>query len=327
MSWIRENADPCYHRDMRDVFCYFLGAGASCNSLPLVSEVPNRLESFSSQLLNIGESTGLKTDQLKKATDWLLDGVKRHATIDTFAKKLLLRGDTDDLKKLKAVTSCFFVAEQAQNPVDFRYDTFLASVIPAHTASEVRFPENLRILTWNYDTQLEKAFFGFCDDDKHVANEVTFSQKVTRLNGYCGTHPPGHLGIAYRETLNQSTYKGIEAAVDLFGEYTKAPNEVAADIRFAWELDTSQIENDVNKTLSGVTTVVIIGYSFPFFNREIDRLILSAMQQVESIYIQVPEMKHKGTKERIEALGMDLELPQTVYLSNVDEFYIPFNYE
>ena len=44
--------------------------------------------------------------------------------------------------------------------------------------------------------------------------------------------------------------------------------------------------------------LVVIGYTFPFFNREIDRMIFSQMECLQKIYIQDPNANNiVGNKE------------------------------
>jgi hypothetical protein len=307
-----------------DIFCYFLGAGASRNALPIVSEIPDKLKAFVDRLEEWSVKTGAHSKPLSDAAKWLVEETESHATIDTFAKKLFIRNAHADLKKLKAVTSCFFVYEQSQKPVDYRYDTFLASVLEFNLGRPVELPKNIRILSWNYDTQLEKAFYNFCDDEDLVMKAVTFNHNVERLNGYCGTHPPGHLGPAYRAAIAGSKYDGLNSALHLYDEYMKEFNSVPADINFAWETDPEILLRNLQRVTKDATIVVLIGYSFPFFNRQIDRLILKSLTSVRKIYVQLPEENHQDVKERLSALRDNL--PEVVYLKGLSSFYIPFDY-
>jgi hypothetical protein len=80
---------------------------------------------------------------------------------------------------------------------------------------------------------------------------------------------------------------------------------VRPDITFAWE--KSDIEEKVRKTLEGTNTLVIIGYSLPYFNREID---------------------HKSLRERFLTLYGAIQIKKLVdnkieMISGTDLFYIP----
>ncbi len=146
-------------------YMYMLGAGASAYSLPLVSNFGERLSQFrktiNSTTFGVSRS-GQNVDthsikqQLVESIDWLLQNLKLHASIDTFAKKLYFKHDRKNLSVLKAVLSCFFVGEQSVRPVDYCYDNFFASVLQSDGFRAVSLPDDIRFLTWNYDLQLEK---------------------------------------------------------------------------------------------------------------------------------------------------------------------------
>lgn len=309
---------------MADEFCYLFGAGASCNALPLVAQIPERLDRFINNLDDWSKRTGLNSKELSEASKWLLESITRHATIDTFAKKLYIRNEQKELKRLKAVTSCFFVFEQAANKVDERYDTFFASIINSNIRRTVELPSNISILSWNYDTQLEKSYYGFCDNEDQVVKDITFNTSIKRLNGYCGTNPPGHLGNAYKAAIQGTIYDGYDSIVELYNEYMKDEYTVHADINFAWESEKNYVLREISSIITKATVLVIIGYSFPFFNRQIDSLILNNMDSLGKVYIQVPEINHNGVNERIRAL-ME-KVPEMIFLKDLSSFYIPFNY-
>lgn len=109
---------------MKGNYLYWLGAGASFYSLPIVSSFNERLDKFQAQIKAQGfgckddsEKTRNDTKVNKKhfveTIDWLLRHLKEQASVDTFAKKLFFKNAQEDLHKLKAVLSCFFVGEQS----------------------------------------------------------------------------------------------------------------------------------------------------------------------------------------------------------------------
>ena len=85
---------------------------------------------------------------------WLLDISSKHASVDTFARKLSIIGDSKNLKKLKVVLSVFFTFEQIIKQPDERYDSFFASLYNENG----ELPENIRILSWNYDSKTKQDF-------------------------------------------------------------------------------------------------------------------------------------------------------------------------
>lgn len=306
-----------------DVFCYLLGAGASCNAVPMVKQIPEAMLAFVHWLDECHTKTNLDVNPLRSATLELIDQVERHASIDTYAKKLYLKRDQKRLQQLKGVTSCFLVHEQALKPADYRYDSFLASVIKTDFVNPIALPDNLRIVTWNYDTQLEKAFYGFCDDDNLVVNKITFNKNIKRLNGYCGTMQPGHIGPEFKVTLKGSEDEVFETVISMFAKYM-TPQAVMADINFAWEKTTDDFSRSIEHVIQDSTILIVIGYSFPFFNREADQTILNLMASLKKVFVQVPEDFHHAIEERLRALKP--ELPPITCLSDTSLFYIPHEY-
>jgi len=292
---------------MNNVFLYLLGAGASCQILPLASEFANRLLSFANDLKRVGPKNvydepsaspddpvwGKNRDNLFEAINWLATESIHHFSVDTFAKKLFFRGDKQNLKKLKAALSAYLVIEQSSYHVDKRYDAFLASVLELDSSRRVSLPEHLRILTWNYDTQLEKAFYGFCENQDMVIESVTFNERIYRINGCCGTHPPGHIGDSFRAVLDTTNIPAWGAGINLYKEYMTEPSAPEPEIDFAWEDPThNRLKNVGLNLLSDVSDIVVIGYSFPYFNREIDDLIFKQFYHVRRIYLQYPDGAH-----------------------------------
>ena len=87
--------------------------------------------------------------------DDMIQGIKDHATIDTYARKLYLTRNLRDFRKLKNVLSAFFVWEQLEHKPDNRYDTFLANVLEI---PNLNLPKDISIISWNYDSQIETAY-------------------------------------------------------------------------------------------------------------------------------------------------------------------------
>ena len=75
----------------------------------------------------------------------------------------------------------------------------------------------------------------------------------------------------------------------------------------------------------GTIIMVVIGYSFPFFNREVDKQVLNALKQQPSfrkIYFQNPVLSGEQLKAQFElddTIGI-------VHVKDVDNFYIPFEF-
>jgi len=165
---------------------YLFGAGASCQALPMVKQIPARFQAtidlFSNKDYELEdilfaelseENRKTKLNYQKELIEgfiWLKYKCENHASIDTFAKKLFLNNtseDNRDLQKLKIILSIFFIWEQYLTKPDMRYDAFYASLLN----SRHYFPPNIQILSWNYDYQFELAYAEYSGDQRISANQ------------------------------------------------------------------------------------------------------------------------------------------------------------
>lgn len=68
-------------------------------------------------------------------------------------------------------------------------------------------------------------------------------------------------------------------------------------------------------------SVGVIGYSFPFINRDIDRVIIGNMSHLKTIYIQDPNAEAIDQSLR-DVLSED-NTSKIEYRKNCDQFYLP----
>src|SRR5208283_5842213 len=124
-----------------------------------------------------------------------------------------------------------------------------------------------------------------------------------RINGCCGKTPDGHCGPDFNsvwEAVDVPT--AMRHGIRLFNGYLAEHNTPEADIRFAWETFTNTHLPYVLPNLKETTSAVIIGYSFPYFNREIDKEIFNNLPKLQRVYLQYPDGVHDTIKERVRAM-------------------------
>lgn len=300
--------------------CYLLGAGASYGKridpenitmddvslieegLPIVSEIKEELE-YVIGWVNSVELTGgdhilrgekCEVDDLKNELiigfEWLLNESSRHSTIDTFAKKLYLKGDNNNYGRLKFLLSSFFLIEQFLHPYDKRYDAFLANILN----SQLRIPDDIFIMTWNYDVQFDIAYRDYNDlglpmcipQEKNNSNN---NARLFKINGSANYFSSNYLdsSILLQDNsclLLERILKQLSMTTER-GSYSTG----TTDLLFAWEkAKYDEISKILYQNISDAQVLVIIGYTFPFFNREIDREIFSKMPKLEKLYVQDP---------------------------------------
>ena len=345
---------------------YVFGAGASANALPVVKLFNSRLNHFLQNLKFFKSTTNIIADFIPSVQKILKES-SQHSTIDTVAKKYFHQNNIDSLKELKKVLTVFFVYEQSikelysnftknlkdlyldekdaelfektkKEKIDHRYDSFIASLLKSEQG-KFTFPNEVSVITWNYDCQFELAYQKFHDIDFHEAQHLlnVFPKNtgrlapddIQKLNGRCFKilHLNGQAHTFYKKDgqifslfdKNRRIESNLETAI----KYSHS-----SSITFTWEKhSTSAIQDkemeeiikSVRNVLNETEILVIIGYSFPFFNREVDReLFLN--NDFEKIYIQ--DSNATNIKELFSNV-FEISGNKIFEYSNIEQFLLP----
>ena len=304
-------------------------------------------------------------------------------SIDTYAKMLWLKNDFENLKKTKHLIVLFFeifeylkkLGEPSflwntlpdKQPFDNRYDAFLAGILNQGTDGRVKFPQNINVLSWNYDYEFEKAVLKYTNDEyiesccsrpdfniifknklyNNTFDNIAKNMRLVKINGFIGlwrivpdnnnNNYNNYPALGYNSAIIR--YKKDEYTTENIIKFYKEnikKKEFDPAISYSWEED-----NNNNNALSHAKDImaktdilVVIGYSFPYFNREIDRQLLSSdnSKQLSKIYIQDPQAA--DIKETIQGFRDDWDYinPTTgniLYkfpfqlITNSNQFYMP----
>lgn len=341
---------------------YLIGAGASAGKrdkgkiiegLPCVNEIPTRILNIIEILKNNSIPKDIKWFNsqlgLNSKLDWenaRIEVLKlfqdlhlqctQHATIDTYAKKLKLRKLSHEFKKLEQLLTLFFLFEQILSKTDSRYDTFLANILE----DSLQFPENIRILSWNYDCQIELAYDGYNQRNGLTIgdklNERYQDYEIIKINGTAAFQNQESL-IFIREKIAKEIQQAQEDPISvhlaemrvyllhfiyLYKLYVVGKKD-NTKLSFAFDYTTfsKNIVDCINTIVDKTDALVIIGYTFPFFNREIDRKILLHLKPNTKIYIQ--DIHPERIKQSLEAITPTIQEENIVLLREVDQFYLP----
>lgn len=323
---------------------YLIGAGASALSLPTVAQFPEAIEKVKELALSQTELSGKIKDDFVDRLIWLHHESKNHASVDTFARKLYLTKQIDKFNELKALLDCFFIIYQLVNKLDPRYDAFLAAILSGGGDRDIMLPDNLSILSWNYDFQIELAASSFFKESNVNQLEKTLNIypnsnnnfsinpnafNIIKLNGTSGglINSREFVRKHFLHILNRSDKEKVFEAINNFYS-TLNDSSYNSSILFAWEKNniTNNTRELAQKVLKETEILVVIGYSFPTFNREIDKALLNSMENVSKIVIQSPEDTINSVELRIKEL---IRIPLDIYFErNTDkhEFFIPFEF-
>jgi hypothetical protein len=207
--------------------------------------------------------------------------------------------------------------------VDKRYDSLIASLAEKLDGRMILNCQ-VKILTWNYDLQFELSMKRYTDLKIHEIKErfqifpnqnsfdLTTGELIdyakfamVKLNGNAFFDNPSETGEEPKSTLfdaffdEQSNSKFLgELAYQykwLHVNNNKLITEALRYFNFAWESGDDFQEKyagyqsnfkEALKIAVNTQVLVVIGYSFPVFNRDIDKQLFNHMENLQKVYIQ-----------------------------------------
>ena len=188
-------------------------------------------------------------------------------------------------------------------------------------------------MTWNYDLQFENAFETFLplksksleSTNEHL-NFMNISncdkrKEVIHLNGYRGCFKSDN---KIYENVEKKFLDTIDDyLIQLLENFTQfKTTDYSNSIKYAWEIDSFTKEN-AKKIMSETHILIIIGYSFPAFNRKIDSELIKEFEKNEGykkVYYQDPN----GNQELINLLFSRNDIIEPI--KNSTQFHIPHEF-
>lgn len=208
---------------------------------------------------------------------------------------------------------------------DYRYES-LISVI-----AEERFKlsDRFSFISWNYDNQLEMAVdrvFGLRNDwnanDENSERRINekmhgmLRNRFYKLNGSASLssfdfEPPSRF---YKECRSAE----MRRIRDFLGGVKKFDNR----IHFAWEEKPEFDHNRFLNILTEANIVIIIGYSFPEYNRVIDKQIIdkAAKGFNKKFIIQDTAENIDRIDSRLKSIKSGIDVTK---ITDLNQFYIP----
>ena len=261
--------------------------------------------------------------------EMLYKASSEHATIDTFAKKLFLTRRHEDFRRLKDVLSAFFVWAQLEGKPDQRYDTFLASILQVNN---LYFPRDISVISWNYDSQFEIAYRYYSPNgtlpiyEKKVDGEFPDFKdfgRIFKVNGSATFGDFNAVSTIAKDIDVEPIVQLIEYYGNLYPDTSELGFQFCSHLSFAWEASdkSNQLIEAIKQTTLDTETIVVIGYSFPYFNREIDRDLFAGMPNLKTIYIQDPNPD--AVEPSLKAVLSESSKVKIVHQKDCTQFYLP----
>lgn len=323
-----------------------------------VRAIIGRIRSFNFAGISSSKYTSndivLALEEIKSDLDWFLLVLNREPFVDVLAETLFKTSEID-FKRLKRILAIYFLIEHSLSGVDLRYKTFITTLYSINKHSRIEFGDNVRILSWNYDCQFEEALFekrGINNSrsvmkymDKSIVTRSQFISDsynssdlfLLKLNGaaHVYKYDQSHSSL-FNDIVNYSSLYMFELLLLPEGarlnELMRLFCEVYIDdrksncvntISFAWDEEREGLIEKISNYdyLKTVDEVVVIGYSFPSLNWEIDNAIFSQIPS-NNVYIQCVESDFKAIKGRLQILSAPEKSILPVF--GLNEFYVPY---
>lgn len=307
---------------------YLLGAGASCQCVPTVQNFANQLlQDFN---FHGGLGTVLQSNFTEEFNQFY-PALTKHRSLDTFARLLFLQGKTTEYQSFKKFLDGY-VSARSLFYDDLRYNSLLAD-LGVNSKGQIEYSSKISLFTWNYDFLLEKELL-FAND---IPNWNDIFSRVTHFNGVASGlirigNDESSLFKELKITYNDR-FKNLQSYTLFVNKIIKSVKENISHIRFAWENSDEELDKiraDLTKKIQHATNVVIVGYTFPFYNRLVDEAFLHEMGQKNKIVLQDRDFssaealisqlellnEHRGLKD-IKKIVKSYE--------NANSFYVPFD--
>jgi hypothetical protein len=187
--------------------------------------------------------------------------------------------------------------------IDRRYITLLAAILEARTQTNIQIKKNIRFVTWNYDLQLEYAFKSFSHDQlswDHIFRNLSFRPKdgtsrpleICHLNGYHGFYLTENKEQHFLDlTTSQDVKEIVNELSFIQTSQTHQQLNLTNHINYAWESNEIAFETreEAKRIFSETDILIIVGYSFPNFNKEIDVQLFDQLKgRKTKLYYQDP---------------------------------------
>jgi len=357
---------------------YLLGAGASALGVPTSDKFNGQLRLFLDEIsANRGKLTSPSqatpqaefeemTGRMLKEADILYRELAGYTSLDVYARQLYLTSQSTKSRQFKALVSAFLIFHQLENRPDKRYDHFIANILDRNDKGEINLPMELLMLSWNYDFQMELAAANYFREQKvarmqeilnfyprvqlqDLEREMLNKYSVIKLNGTsAGTMPddssyvPLQFSLKPEGDTDPASLRNLRLgeAILHYNSFTNPSTFIVPDIMNSWEVSPIQKRMRAYLKYKSYNTdvLVVLGYSYPTFNRRFDRELLANMQLLKEVCIQAPSDAIQGIADRFYALlgpervlGMGkstnpvkVRLVEMKTKESDDEFYVPF---
>jgi len=278
---------------------YILGAGASYQSFPIVNTFNKRFNDFIAEYDLLCEDARkdmyefygelLLGSEFAKALSSEFDN---HQSFDTYFKKLFHQRKNEEIKLAKKIIHLYFLWEHLksdfsiddkgtpifhkQSKIDKRYDALIAGLLkPINTIDPYC---KVNFISWNYDLSLISSIKNFFSPSETWNKFFTSIKKdngkwsiqgkieIFNMNGFFQSSFLDEGELSFTESFYSVLKKKV--IKNYFGnDFQDKDSEL---IKFAWETPNVDMEKEIKIRIENSDNIVVIGYTFPLYNRIVD---------------------------------------------------------
>ena len=193
-------------------------------------------------------------------------------------------------------------------------------------------PKDISIISWNYDSQIELAYKSYQPskslpvyEKNNQGNWLSLYNcgRIFKVNGSATFADMSVVPLIKDYTRTSQAVQLIMLYDNVKADTTEMGYQLRTHLSFAWEdsPNVSKMREDIKATTADTEQMVVIGYSFPFYNRKADREFIGYMSNLKKIYVQ--DKNPHAVMESIQAVLPDGNSIEIVPISNCDQFYLP----
>lgn len=328
-------------RNFDDKITYYFGAGASANAIPTVNGLMERLEDFGVFLSDMGNSIANNSYGSQRLADWTELGqfyghwsnaIKGVPSLDTLAKRFYDQGKMDVYYEYKVFLVVLFnylhkfkrlVSKSIRytpNSLEGRYENLIRSINLFDGTANISkpIPDNFTFITWNYDFHLELTAF----NDLQI--DCGFYDAMHAKKDFLGLNIINLNGSSLVSNIYYEEKDPFSLLIEIFKYLKEDPEK--NPLKFAWEFKEENV-NFLNNVAKESKYVVVIGYSFPSFNRDIDNSFFHKLNPGTKIFTQGYNYSDSVSIERY-LRQTSPEINKHITITPVESpfFYVPAEY-
>lgn len=157
-------------------------------------------------------------------------------------------------------------------------------------------------------------------------NTSNLTESIIKLNGTAGLVKSENRIYSYFDFNYHDLSDNIDHLIQIL-ESNISRTYLEPQFFYSWEQnEITQNARWIAKNVINLTKIlVVIGYSFPRYNKDIDAEIFKD-SGIEKVYLQCPENEVSEISKKI-CMIAEINPDRIIPINNLDTFYVPYEFE